>query len=78
MVLSDHHSDRVRVVFVPWLGDEDAAERLEGHPTFGDRHTGFLENPANVFGVVGLPDNLDLLFERITGVFKRRGSDDIG
>src|ERR1700722_19280626 len=61
VVLSDHHSDRVRVVLIPWLGDEDAADHVECHATFGDRHTGFLENPANIFGAVCLPDYLDLL-----------------
>jgi hypothetical protein len=78
VVLPDHHSDRVRVVLIPRLGDEDAADHVECHTTFGDRHTGFLENPANVFGAVCLPDYLDLLVERIARLLKSRGSDDVG
>src|SRR5271154_4758637 len=78
VVLPDHHSDCVRIVLIPWLGDEDASHHVKCHTTVSDRHTGFLKNPANIFGAVGLPDYLDLLVERIAGLLKSRGSDDVG
>jgi len=78
VVLPDHHSDGVRVMFVPWLRDEDAPGRIERYTTLGDRHTGFLENAANVFDAVCLANHLDLLFQRIAGFFESRSSYDIG